>query len=209
MVVEALRDAREGPGESQPLVRNSGFPSPTAATSILLLSASVRARWTGPQDARDSTAWEGERWACEEQRSFVRRPFGTDIGTGGICGRVGGDSSRAVQAWSAQPRSIGSGVLNPAIARAGTPKPRPIPGGLDIPDLGQFHVYAPAKGNELNTITDFKGLVAATEIQGTGTGTDSPVPPATSLVYDVDMRIMQGTFVATDGKSHEGTFGFV
>ena len=144
----------------------------------------------GATELRPSTVRDGHRHGWDLRTS--RRRF--------LAGSAGVVGTAAV---------IGSGVLNPAIARAGTPKPRPIPGGLDIPDLGQFHVYAPAKGNELNTITDFKGLVAATEIQGTGAGTDSPVPPATSLVYDVDMRIMQGTFVATDGRSHEGTFGFV
>ena len=104
---------------------------------------------------------------------------------------------------------MGTGFLSPAFARAGTAKPRPIPGGVDIPGLGHFDIWFPGKGNEPSTITDVKGSVGVTEIMGTGTGTDTPVPPATSLVYDVDLRFMQGSFVAADGKMHEGTFGFV
>ena len=65
---------------------------------------------------------------------------------------------------------VGTGFLSPAFARAGTAKPRPIPGGVDIPGLGHFDIWFPGKGNEPSTITDVKGSVGVTEIMGRARG---------------------------------------
>ncbi len=70
--------------------------------------------------------------------------------------------------------------------------PRPIPGGT------------PVIGQEVSTITDFKGSLAAAEIQGSGVDNKG-----TTLTYDADMRFMSGEYVALDGRRHEGTFAFV
>jgi len=105
--------------------------------------------------------------------------------------------------------AFGSGLLRPTLAFAGNPKPRPVPGGLDVPGLGHFDVWVPGKGNEPSTITDFRGDVAVADILGTGTGTDNPDDPAVGLIFDADMRFMQGEFVALNGKTYEGTFGFI
>jgi len=54
--------------------------------------------------------------------------------------------------------------------------PRPIPGGTDLQfllGLGHgplFHFFFPAFGQEVSTITDFSGSLAAAEIQGSGLG---------------------------------------
>jgi hypothetical protein len=59
-------------------------------------------------------------------------------------------------------------------------------------------------GQEIATSTDFSGPIAATEITGSGkTGT------GTTLTYDADMRLMSSKYVAVDGRTREGTFGFV
>ena len=93
---------------------------------------------------------------------------------------------------------------------ASTAAPKPIPGGLLIPSFHTtptnpaVHVLAPAIGSEMSTITDFNGTVAATEIQGTATGSDD-----SSWYFDADMRFMDGEYVGEDGKHHHGTFGFV
>jgi hypothetical protein len=53
---------------------------------------------------------------------------------------------------------------------------------------------------EPSTMTDFNGFIGAVEIQGTGTG---------GLLFDVDMRFMEGAYVGVDSRVHQGTFGFV
>jgi len=94
---------------------------------------------------------------------------------------------------------LGSGLLTPALAEAkdAAVAPKPIPETL-FPGA-PFHVLGP-DSEEPSAITDFNGFVGATEIQGTGTG---------GLLFDVDMRFMQGTYVGVDGKVHWDTFGFV
>jgi hypothetical protein len=94
---------------------------------------------------------------------------------------------------------VGSGLLTPALAYAKQSyvAPKPIPETL-FPGA-PFHVMGPGT-EEPSTMTDFNGFIGATEIQGTGTG---------GLLFDVDMRFMQGTYVGVDGHVHQGTFGFV
>jgi hypothetical protein len=46
-------------------------------------------------------------------------------------------------------------------------------------------------------------------VGGTGTGTDLTTGKTSNLAFDVDMRFMQGTYVAMDGHRRHGTFGFV
>ena len=106
---------------------------------------------------------------------------------------------------------MGAGLLGSSAAGAGRakPRPRPIPGGTELPDLGLFHFYFPGKGNEVSTITDFRGEVGVAEIEGTGTGTDTPADPSTGLVFEADVRFMKGKFRATDGQVHQGAFGFI
>jgi hypothetical protein len=87
--------------------------------------------------------------------------------------------------------------------------PKPIPGGFSaafkpVPRNPAAHVFQPLKGGELNTIGDFDGFVAATEIQGMAKGSDG-----SAYSFDCDMRIMDGAYVGTDGKVRHGTFGFI
>jgi hypothetical protein len=103
--------------------------------------------------------------------------------------------------------AYGSGLLRPLWAFAdppGTGTPQPIPGGA--PELGGvYHVFLPAPGNEPSTITDLNGFVGLAVLQGHWTG-----PGATAdSMWEADMRFMKGLFVGTDGRSREGTFGFV
>lgn len=95
--------------------------------------------------------------------------------------------------------ALGSGLLTPglALARHGNVAPKPIPETI-FPDA-PFHILPPDSA-EPSAITDFNGFVGATEIQGTGTG---------GLLFDVDMRFMQGAYVGMDAKVHHDTFGFV
>ena len=67
-----------------------------------------------------------------------------------------------------------------------------------------MHVLPPAVGFEMSTITDFKGVIAAGEIQGAAHGSDG-----TPYDFDTDMRFMSGTYVDVDGRVRTGTFGFI
>ncbi len=88
-------------------------------------------------------------------------------------------------------------------------QPNPIPGGFDInfnpvPADPVVHVLPPAVGFEMSTITDFNGVVAAAEIQGSAHGSDG-----TPYDFDTDMRFMSGTYFDADGRARTGTFGFI
>jgi hypothetical protein len=99
-------------------------------------------------------------------------------------------------------RARGASAFNPA-------EPLPIPGGFDenfniVPSDPFIHVLPPTVGFEMATITNFDGIIAAAEIQGTASGTDG-----THYTFDTDMRFMRGRYVGTDGQLRTGSFGFV
>jgi hypothetical protein len=106
----------------------------------------------------------------------------------------------------------GFSLLEPAVALArGHGNPNPIPGGLDesftpVPSNPFIHVLAPGLGPQLEmaTITDFAGVIGASEIRGTAHGSDG-----TTWDFDTDMRFMQGTYVDRNGQVRKGAFGFV
>ncbi|MEV0802905.1 hypothetical protein AB0I34_34805 [Kribbella sp. NPDC050281] len=106
--------------------------------------------------------------------------------------------------------AVGGGLLTAPTASAGqerhrqlsTAAARPIPGGFQLTPGGEvFHVVLVGQG-EPSTITDFKGVVGATIIDGRGTGANS------AHAFEVDVRFMDGTFIGLDGKRNVGTFGF-
>ena len=83
-----------------------------------------------------------------------------------------------------------------------------------------LHVYDYLPGNEPSTIGDFRGLVAINHLQGEGIvtrgggssgggGISTPSATGDRLVYDADMRIMEGLYIGEDGQEHQGTFGFI
>ena len=106
----------------------------------------------------------------------------------------------------------GLSLLEPALALArGHGTPNPIPGGLDesfspVTSDPFIHVLAPGLGPQLEmaTITDFTGVIGASEIRGTAHGSDG-----STWDFDTDMRFMQGTYVDANGQVRKGSFGFV
>jgi hypothetical protein len=104
----------------------------------------------------------------------------------------------------------GASLLDPSSALAGAnPAPRPIPGGFDqkfmpVPKNPFIHVLSPGIGSEMATITDFKGVVAGSQIRGKAHGSDG-----TTFDFDTDMRFMYGTYVGFDGRMRLGAFGFI
>lgn len=107
--------------------------------------------------------------------------------------------------------TLAAGLALPSVARATSGAlPNPIPGGLDLLGNGTiFHVYLPGTAPELATITDFNGVLGATEVLGTWTGGGVTPPPDTPLVFDADMRFMTGQYIGRDGKHRQGAFVFV
>lgn len=66
------------------------------------------------------------------------------------------------------------------------------------------HVLSPSVGSEMSTITDFNGVIGASETQGTAHGSDG-----TTYSFDCDMRFMRGVYVGLDRRLHNGSFGFI
>ncbi len=117
------------------------------------------------------------------------------------------------QAASATGLALGAPFLLPRSARASEEVvlPNPIPGG--DPTFNPFtdellHVYFPAVGLEPSTIFDFEGVVGAAIVDGTGTGATRR-RRREELIFEVDLRFMQGAYRGVDGKRHTGTFALV
>jgi hypothetical protein len=108
--------------------------------------------------------------------------------------------------------TLAAGLAIPPILRSApaTSLPKPIPGGLDLLGNGQiFHVFLPGTAPELSTITDFNGVLGATDVLGTWSGGGVTAPPSGPLAFDADMRFMTGEYIGRDGRHHQGTFAFV
>jgi hypothetical protein len=104
----------------------------------------------------------------------------------------------------------GLGLLDPSSVFGSTfSPPAPIPGGFDlnfnlVSSDPFVHVLVPSVGFEMSTITDFNGVIGASETQGTAQGSDG-----SQYSFDCDMRFMRGAYVGLDGRMHNGSFGFI
>ena len=107
------------------------------------------------------------------------------------------------------------GLVEPLAALGRPPgSPSPIPGGLKfidqppgfeaVPSSPDIHILGPTIGSEPSSITDFNGVLAAAEIQGGAHGSDG-----TAYDFDADMRVMQGSYIDTNGSLRKATFGFI
>jgi hypothetical protein len=105
--------------------------------------------------------------------------------------------------------ALTAGLWRPATLRASssTVDPNPIPAGFEF-EGELFHAFPPAPGVEMATITDFVGVIGATEVQGTGMGVDRN-GPSMPLNFGADIRFMQGRYIGVDGQLHQATFGFI
>jgi hypothetical protein len=127
---------------------------------------------------------------------------------------AGGALATAGVAHAATGTALAAGSRSRAKGRHGVlPAPRPIPGGIEF---GQFiHVFIPGPEGvvlpftgtplmgfdvEPSTITDFRGRVALAYLLGTAETTDGPQD------LEVDVRVMQGNYVAENGEKRFGTF---
>jgi hypothetical protein len=85
-----------------------------------------------------------------------------------------------------------------------------FPGPVDATGTADNPVGSPGNpGGEPSTITDFEGYIGQTEVQGTGTGTDTDTGDTFALLFDVDMRFMQGIYQSVDGRFLPARFLFL
>src|SRR5262245_41366910 len=91
-----------------------------------------------------------------------------------------------------------------------TVAPLPIPGGtpgfhpedpFEHANLAGPADAPPPFGNEPSSITNFNGFVGVAHFEGTGHDGEGH-----TLLWDADLRFMQGTYRGVDGKPHFGTF---
>jgi len=138
-----------------------------------------------------------------------RKPLGRGHGHAHFWQRAAAHSRRGFLQAGA---TLAAGLAIPSVLRASVehPLPNPIPGGLDLLGNGHiFHVYLPGTSPELATITDFNGVLGATEILGNWSGGGATATADTPLVFDADVRFMDGEYIGRDGHHHQGTFAFV
>jgi hypothetical protein len=90
--------------------------------------------------------------------------------------------------------------------------PRAQTGAEPVPIPGGFHFFAPGPTRlgyrglqvEASTITNFQGDVALAYLTGTARSADGR-----DFALGADMRVFSGDYVAADGISRRGVFGFV
>ena len=139
-----------------------------------------------------------------------------DLGAGAWLPASGGFAARFSRRQLLQRSAVafgglaGLGLLDPALVLgSAAAAPRPIPGGFDLNFMPVtknpfIHVLAPSVGSEMSTITDFNGVIGASETQGAAHGSDG-----SQWSFDCDMRFMRGVYVGDDGRNHNASFGFI
>ncbi len=83
-------------------------------------------------------------------------------------------------------------------------EPVPIPGGFHVLFPGPKRLGFPGLRVEASTITNFQGDVALAYLRGTARSAAGQ-----DFVLTADMRVVRGDYVAADGISRRGVFGFV
>ncbi len=86
--------------------------------------------------------------------------------------------------------------------------PRPVPVGDPLLAGLDLHVWLPRAGVEPSTIFDFHGKVAIVDLVGDCVRTVNGGPEQ-EMAFRADLRIMEGTYIGLDGRTHRDTFGFV
>jgi hypothetical protein len=87
----------------------------------------------------------------------------------------------------------------------GRPAPAQAQGAPPVvpKNTAQFAEWGPGAGRFISTVDNFAGIVAVANVQGTGKDN-----AGNTLLWEVDVRAIQGVYVAADGETHRGTFGF-
>jgi hypothetical protein len=142
------------------------------------------------------------------EATFGRRRF--------VAGAIGAATAGGVAGSLAWPHA------SPARTDRGDaplPEPKPIPGGIQIPDGPLLHVFVPGPetvtlpftgltlqglNTEPSTITDFRGFTALAYVVGTATDNEGR-----AYNLEADIRAYQGAYIAANGSRRFGHFGFI
>jgi len=132
-----------------------------------------------------------------------RKPLGGTGGHAHFWQRAAANSRRNFLQAGA---TLAAGLAIPPMLHASVerPLPNPIPGGLDLLGNGHiFHVYLPGTSPELATITDFNGVLGATEILGSWSG--GGVTPPVSRLRLIHLSSSTGTCGSWTANTSEET----
>ncbi len=96
------------------------------------------------------------------------------------------------------------------------PAPLPIPGGVDAPPVGFIHIFTPGPEGtatpylglpgegldvEPSTMTNYQGFTAYAVLSG-----QAEDRAGNSYNVEVDLRVMEGEYIAEDGSNQYGVF---
>lgn len=145
-------------------------------------------------------------------RHIDRRSFLTGVGAAALAGATLGSPGTALAA-------TGGSSSNNVFTRAGLPKPIPgtVDGGGPAPfdfihwalpgPVGSMTQILELPGFGLDVdpslITDFDGFVAYAVVAGSATDGNG-----NHFDVELDVRVMEGVYVDSEGETHESTFGF-
>jgi hypothetical protein len=148
-------------------------------------------------------AAELQRASAISRRRFVQTAA---VAAAGVTGSLTGPASVAAHGGDHDHRPV-------------VVPPTPIPGGIQIPNGPQIHVWAPGdpavtlpfSGTTLmgfdvepSTFTDRRGFSAVAFHAGTATGSDGA-----TYNLETDVRAYKGPYVAADGTRQFGSFAFI
>jgi len=128
------------------------------------------------------------------RRRFLQAGYG--LGMAALAGRLWPD---AVMAETSPDRPTVAAESSQLALQDGL-LPRPLP----LVDLNSEHIVAPDPGGEPSSIYDFTGMIGLARHKGTGT--DGSGKPLLFGGPGQDMRFFQGTYVAVNGSTQQGTF---
>ena len=160
--------------------------------NVRAISALKSAGSTRVHDPNHNAREVRQLWPAMSRRQFARTAAGT----------------------AALGSTFGSRLWMPELAQAKASfAPVPIPGGTPVLG-GSYHVFGPAAIDpidaEPSSITNFNGFIGLTYVSGMVTQTNRKTGETQRLPFvDSDMRFMQGDFVGTDRRIHQGAFAFV
>jgi hypothetical protein len=154
-----------------------------------------------------------------DRRAFLRGATGAAVVAGGVVGSLGFVGPLAGATTITGPAGRNKGLFGDDDEDDVIVLPKPILGGITLPDNSVIHVLAPGPTNitlplsgsqlagedvDSSTITDFDGFSAVGFHVGTAQGSDGK-----TYNLETDMRGFQGRYLGTDGQIHNGSFIFV
>ena len=157
---------------------------------------------------QDSNSWKKlqEKWLS--RRNLIRGAAGTAAGAGLLLGSGVRLSARADEDEGNETCGLALPLPHTTAGPFGPIHfyfPGPIDGSAAATDGTGTH----AEGRDPSTITNFEGFVGQVDLTFSGTGTDTKTGVTAPYQFHTDTRLMKGTFIASDERTHHGAFAFI